>query len=109
MKRLEPMPSYAFVLGFVSVPSILSLPLIPHFSSWWTSIFIGNALYFSILLVSIVGYRLSPFHPLGKFPGPYIARVSKVWDVYITLQGKRHIYYQQLHEKYGDYVRVGMF
>lgn len=48
------------------------------------------------------------FHRLRKFPGPFLARFS---NLYITaLSAKNlHLYdeVQLLHQKYGDFVRVG--
>ncbi|KAJ5510414.1 Cytochrome P450 [Penicillium expansum] len=47
------------------------------------------------------------FHRLGKFPGPFLARLS---NLYLTmLSSKLHLYEEigKLHEIYGDYVRTG--
>ncbi|CZR47314.1 uncharacterized protein FPRO_08688 [Fusarium proliferatum ET1] len=57
---------------------------------------------------NILLYRISFFHRLYKFPGPFMARVS---NLYLTkrsvasFQLYREI--QDLHRKYGDIVRVG--
>ena len=37
--------------------------------------------YFATLLGSIAAYRISPFHPLARYPGPFIAKLSKLWMV----------------------------
>ena len=37
--------------------------------------------YFAALLVSIAAYRISPFHPLARYPGPFVAKLSKLWMV----------------------------
>ena len=52
-------------------------------------------------------YRLSPFHPLAKYPGPVIAKTSKLWVVYLSTTGDMHRYYKSLHDRHGDVVRVG--
>ena len=53
-------------------------------------------------------YRLSPIHPLAKFPGPLISRVTSLWLCYKALGGRRYLYFKELHDHYGPYVRVGM-
>jgi hypothetical protein len=64
-------------------------------------------LYLLSLSASIVLYRISPFHPLAKCPGPLLARVSRVYWSFASSSGLPHIRMQQLHEKYGDIVRTG--
>ena len=54
-------------------------------------------------------YRLSPFHPLAKYPGPAIAKTSKLWAAYVCARGDLHRYYKSSHDRYGDVVRVGRF
>ncbi|KAF4956783.1 hypothetical protein FGADI_3565 [Fusarium gaditjirri] len=57
---------------------------------------------------SILLYRISFFHRLYKFPGPFMSRIS---NFYLTKRSNasfqlyREI--QDLHRKYGDIVRVG--
>jgi len=62
---------------------------------------------FSGLSTSIVLYRAF-FHPLRHFPGPFPARVSKLYGAWLA--GKKVMYYKDLaemHERYGDFVRTG--
>jgi len=59
------------------------------------------------LCLSVIAYRVSPLHPLAEYPGPLICKISKLWAAYITSTGKQHIYYKQLHDQYGPYVRTG--
>lgn len=60
------------------------------------------------LCVSITVYRLSPWHPLAKFPGPTLARISKWFMVHrILVKGGRHTMLRELHERHGPYVRIG--
>ena len=54
-------------------------------------------------------YRLSPFHPLAKYPGPTIAKASKLWGSYHSATGNIHRCYKSLHERFGDVVRVGKY
>ncbi|KAK3678990.1 hypothetical protein LTR78_001443 [Recurvomyces mirabilis] len=59
------------------------------------------------VVVHVVGtctYRLH-FHHLAKYPGPFWARLS-VWPSYLqTVQGNRHVWLYELHQKYGPIVR----
>jgi hypothetical protein len=71
-------------------------------------IFVQNlVLYLLFLGTSITLYRLSPFHPLAKYPGPVLARVSRLWATYTAIQGHQHIVSHELFELYGDVVRTG--
>ncbi|KAF8173014.1 cytochrome P450, partial [Mycena galopus ATCC 62051] len=58
-------------------------------------------------LAVIVAYRLSPFHPLAKFPGPLLPKATSLWFAYLVYTGKRHVKLAQLHDKYGVFVRTG--
>jgi hypothetical protein len=63
--------------------------------------------YHATMASSIVLYRLSPFHPLAKYPGPVVLRLSRLYALYIAYGGNQHIYYDLLHQRYGDIVRTG--
>ncbi|KAF8879764.1 cytochrome P450 [Gymnopilus junonius] len=63
--------------------------------------------FYLTLCASICTYRLSPFHPLAKYPGPVILKVTKLWAAWIAYTGKTHIYFKDLHDKYGPTIRVG--
>ena len=52
-------------------------------------------------------YRLSPFHPLAKYPGPAIAKTSKLWAAYLCAKGDLTRHCKCLHDRYGDVVRLG--
>ncbi|OAL33539.1 hypothetical protein AYO20_07225 [Fonsecaea nubica] len=56
--------------------------------------------------LSISIYRLF-LHPLRKFPGPWAAKLTKLEGVYYALPGKFHDHMQEIHDKYGDVVRIG--
>lgn len=57
-------------------------------------------------LASVAAYRLF-FHPLAKYPGPLLAKLTAWWDVYHAYKGDKHLLFHRLHEQYGDYVRYG--
>ncbi|KAJ7735296.1 cytochrome P450 [Mycena maculata] len=65
------------------------------------------ATFWSSLSLSIIVYRLSPFHPLAKFPGPMINRVTKLWGLGVALRGYQYLSFKKLHDTYGPYVRTG--
>ena len=64
-------------------------------------------LYLGVLTLSVVLYRLSPFHPLSRYPGPVLCRTSMFWHVIRTADGKQMVYLRSLHATYGDIVRIG--
>lgn len=70
-----------------------------------TAIFSG---YLPGLTLSIIVYRAF-FHRLTQagFPGPWYARISKIWNVWAARTARNHIVLAALHDKYGDVVRTG--
>ncbi|KAI0865200.1 cytochrome P450 [Xylaria cubensis] len=46
------------------------------------------------------------FHPLAKYPGPKLAAVSQVWFAWVWLSGRYPTIIQNLHQKYGNVVRI---
>lgn len=47
------------------------------------------------------------YSPLARFPGPFLAKLSKVWRAYSTARGQSHRDLVNLHRKYGNVVRIG--
>jgi hypothetical protein len=62
-------------------------------------------LIFGYSLLSVIYHRF--FHPLAKYPGPFLASVTDLWQVYQFLTLKQPYYLTELHEKYGPVVRYG--
>jgi hypothetical protein len=63
--------------------------------------------YFIALGSSIAAYRLL-FHPLRKYPGPLLGKLSKFYVSYIGLtRGGLHLWLEDLHAKHGKIVRYG--
>ncbi|KAI0341085.1 cytochrome P450 [Trametopsis cervina] len=62
--------------------------------------------YVLTLSLATVSYRLSPFHPLAKYPGPLWWRVSSLPLVFVSYGGRRHLVIDALHKKYGRFVRI---
>ena len=62
--------------------------------------------YASSIFASMLVYRLF-FHPLRHFPGPLLARISKLYHAWQVRKSDQYIFLDQLRQKYGDFVRTG--
>lgn len=62
--------------------------------------------YTIALFGSIVIYRTC-FHQLRSFPGPYGAKLSKLWHSWKARYSTNHLLLEDLHQKYGAFVRTG--
>ncbi|EXJ64918.1 hypothetical protein A1O7_01257 [Cladophialophora yegresii CBS 114405] len=62
----------------------------------------ANVVYFIGLSI----YRLY-FHPLAKYPGPLLWKLTQWPEARSAWSGRRHVDLALLHEKYGDIVRFG--
>ena len=60
------------------------------------------------LFGSITTYRLF-FHDLRGFPGPTLAKVTKLWHTWQVLDAKQYLLLDRLHMQYGDFVRTGRY
>lgn len=65
-----------------------------------------TGVYMLGLYTSLIGYRLF-FNPLNKFPGPFMARLTKFDHVFRNTKMRNFIELQSLHQKYGKFVRIG--
>ncbi|RDX52351.1 high nitrogen upregulated cytochrome P450 monooxygenase 2 [Lentinus brumalis] len=63
--------------------------------------------YLITLGISVAVYRVSPWHPLARFPGPYLRRISHFVSACIYIPGNRSRHFAALHRQYGDVVRTG--
>ena len=73
-------------------------------TQWAATVFTA---YSFTLFGSMVVYRTC-FHRLRSFPGPRLARVSKLWHVYQARHSQNHLLMNRLHEEYGPFVRTGV-
>ncbi|CAE6401810.1 unnamed protein product [Rhizoctonia solani] len=55
----------------------------------------------------VVPYLLDPYEYRRRFPGPSLARFTNWWMSSLTRTGHHSEIVQQLHEKYGTFVRLG--
>ncbi|KAF9053068.1 hypothetical protein BJ165DRAFT_835792 [Panaeolus papilionaceus] len=76
---------------------LASLALAPRLVQWHL---IG-------LVVTALAYRLSPLHPLYKYPGPRVAKCTSLYMTHVVWSGNRYKVYLELHRRYGDFVRIG--
>ena len=105
-KRWEPWNVPTVAALTVALPVVLSLPLVNRYGLV-VALIISCTTFFSTLFSSIAIYRLSPFHPLAKYPGPTGCKISALWTVWKVRDGKRYLYIQSLHKQYGDVIRIG--
>ncbi|KAF2207353.1 hypothetical protein CERZMDRAFT_102447 [Cercospora zeae-maydis SCOH1-5] len=59
-----------------------------------------------VYTASLIIYRIF-FHPLAKYPGPLLAKITDLYSTYHALRGDRHLDFYRIHEKYGPIVRFG--
>jgi hypothetical protein len=104
-RKREPTSFTPLFLGLVVVPGLTVIARLNR--STLTDVFVTYTSFYVLLLMSIVTYRLSPLHPLAGYPGPRIARITKFWGVWKTIDGKLPQYYRELHAQYGSVVRIG--
>ncbi|KAK5995578.1 Cytochrome P450 monooxygenase AKT7 [Cladobotryum mycophilum] len=54
----------------------------------------------------LIVYRVF-FHPLAKYPGPFLAKITDAYQLYHAWKGDRHLEFWRMHQKYGKVVRFG--
>ena len=69
---------------------------------WLLAVLAGPIVY---LTTYIIYQRF--LHPLAKFPGPFLASLTDLWQVSEFLSLKQPYNLTALHEKYGQFVRYG--
>ncbi|KAL6231525.1 hypothetical protein BDW75DRAFT_247842 [Aspergillus navahoensis] len=57
------------------------------------------------LVVTARCIYLALFHPLAKYPGPFLAKFTDLYSAYHAWQGDIHLDIYRCHQKYGDHVR----
>ncbi|EMD34266.1 hypothetical protein CERSUDRAFT_107483 [Gelatoporia subvermispora B] len=106
-KRCEPRAPLVH-LSLLGVPPSLLSVLVRAYYSNLDALIVSYGLFLTVLLISVVLYRVSPFHPLASYPGPLLLKVTRLSFAVIGLQGRQHRYIQKLHREYGDIVRIGL-
>ncbi|GJE84195.1 cytochrome P450 [Phanerochaete sordida] len=90
--------------SILAVQDYLALGSIPHAAY---HALLAVAAQMLLVTLAVVAYRLSPLHPLWKFPGPMLERITSLRMAYFANTGRRTPYVAELHEKYGTFVRIG--
>ncbi|KAG5725419.1 Cytochrome P450 67 [Termitomyces sp. T112] len=106
-KYLEPRKVRWHLVLLVLVPLSLTSSLFPHYSSVILAAIVAWSSYVIVLVIFTIAYRLSPPHPLARYPGPFICKLTKMHFALVSTGGRQHIYYHELHRHYGDIVRTG--
>jgi len=106
-RHFEPRSNLSHVILLLVIPALLSQLISYIGRSLYSAVPLAFTSYIGALIFFTLAYRLSPFHPLAKYPGPVIAKTSKWWAAYISATGDLHKYYKYLHDRYGDVVRIG--
>jgi O-antigen ligase len=106
-RHFEPSSNLSRGVLLIVVPALLSNPVSYSVRSAFIAVPLVFAAYWSCLVLFIIAYRLSPFHPLAKYPGPVLAKSSKFWAAHHSAIGDQYRCYKDLHDRYGDVVRIG--
>ncbi|KAL5489838.1 hypothetical protein ACEPAI_4670 [Sanghuangporus weigelae] len=105
--EVEPANLLATLILLVGIPSLPCYFLLAHFDSGVLAGLLSYAAFYGTLASSIILYRLSPIHPLAKYPGPWYLKISKLFAMLHASSGKQYVFFRKLHDKYGSFVRVG--
>lgn len=102
-------PKLAHLAIVVPASILISLWKLFHFTPFQATNLTAQAVffYYSSLWTSIIVYRVC-FHRLRAFPGPIMAKASKLWHVAKLIPAEDN-YHQldELHKQYGEFVRTG--
>lgn len=111
LNRYEPKTplSPILLLLLLLVPNVPAIFLHQHITSRRIALLTSNIIYYLALATSAALYRLSPLHPLHDYPGPWISRVTSLYACWVSASGKPYVILRELHEKYGDFVRIGVY
>ncbi|CAK5277250.1 unnamed protein product [Mycena citricolor] len=102
-RHFEPKTAHYPLLAILIQPAII---LSFHTLSA-SAVLTAYATFIGALTLSIVLYRLSPWHPLAAIPGPLLYKVTKLWGLRDVLRGDMHRVTRGMHLKYGPVVRTG--
>ncbi|KAL6852994.1 hypothetical protein ACO1O0_007543 [Amphichorda felina] len=60
----------------------------------------------ALYTLGLAVYRIF-FHPLARYPGPLIAKLTNAHQLYHAWRGDRHLEFWRMHQRYGPVVRFG--
>jgi hypothetical protein len=55
-----------------------------------------------IIQIFIIGVYRVTIHPLAKYPGPFFAALTDLYNIYHCLSGNRRILFYELHKNHGN-------
>lgn len=93
---------HLIAFALISAGAISSDGLVPGILASWAVC--GS--YLAALFTSMTVYRVF-FHRLSRFPGPFPAKVSKMYSLWLARNGKTYQEIVDICDKYGDIVRTG--
>ncbi|EME40285.1 hypothetical protein DOTSEDRAFT_74927 [Dothistroma septosporum NZE10] len=93
-------------IQYVPMPHTIPLPSTLWASTSPSTIFLTLTTALICWIVSITIYRLY-FHPLAKYPGPFLNKISSIPAAYQVYAGTQPRVFQSLHNKYGHVFRSG--
>ena len=106
-KRFEPvLVRQHFWLLAVPPALVAACVLSPHYAPARAAL-LAFGVHCATILGATLLYRAGPWHPLARYPGPYVYRLSKIALAWRTSDGKQFEHLKRLHDRYGDIVRVG--
>ncbi|TFL00037.1 cytochrome P450 [Pterulicium gracile] len=86
----------------------VALVLVRHPASWTFILPLRFLFTYGLCtILSVLAYRLSPFHPLTSYPGPILFKLSKIPGMWYSWTGKQHHVLKAMHDQYGTVVRTG--
>ncbi|KAF3407915.1 Isotrichodermin C-15 hydroxylase [Talaromyces pinophilus] len=71
----------------------------------WTSVVSYILTTTVIFTISKLVYNIF-FHPLRHYPGPFLARATRLYHLYYDLSGVQHLKQKEWHDRYGEVVRI---
>jgi flagellar biosynthesis protein FliQ len=108
-EHLTNIPKLLAVVFFAQCALLFFLNAMYGFSklSALSILFRLSASYAVGVWTSMLIYRIF-FHPLKNWPGPFAARITQFHRVFQVRKLDQYRYLQSLHNRYGDFVRIGM-
>lgn len=61
-----------------------------------------STIIFCSVAVCLLALRRRYFHPLSKFPGPFWASTTSLYQCWVYVRGDEHLVHRKLHEEYGE-------
>ena len=101
-KRYEPIfvrQHAALLLAPPKLLTLLTLTLSSSPASPTCTALTLTLTYLAALLASTAVYRLSPWHPLARFPGLLLPRLTEFWRAVLAANGQQHTAVQKLHAR----------